>query len=83
MADVGYSDLRLTIQWQGGPEIANATQIAGAVACAKERGIRPIVAVYSKDPAALGNNAAAQDAFAGFVATVGSTMGDARRPTGT
>jgi hypothetical protein len=76
MSDIAYTDLRLTVQWQGGAAIPNASQIAGAIACAKQRGVRPILAVYPKDPAAIGNYSARQDAFAGFVAAVGATFPD-------
>jgi hypothetical protein len=78
MSDIAYSDLRLTVQWQGGPTIANASQLAGAIACAKQRGVRPILAVYPKDPAAIGHNGGQQDAFASFVAGVGAAFPDVR-----
>jgi len=76
MADIAYTDLRLTVQWQGGTAIPNASQLTGAIACAKQRGVRPILAVYPKDPAEIGNNSGQQDAFASFVAFVGSTFPD-------
>ena len=76
MSDIAYSDRRLTVQWQGGSTIANASQLAGAIACAKQRSVRPILAVYPKDPAAIGNSGGQQDAFASFVAAVGATFPD-------
>jgi hypothetical protein len=62
------------VRWQGSSTIANAAQVAGAVARATQRGA--ILPVYPKDPAAIGNNGGAQDAFASFVATVGATFPD-------
>ena len=78
MSDIAYQDLRLTVQWEGGTTIKNASQIGGAIACAKQRGVRPILAVYPKDPAAIGNDAAQQDAFASFVAAVGAAFPDVK-----
>jgi hypothetical protein len=78
MSDIAYTDLRLTVRWQGGDTILNQSEVAGAIACAALNGVRPILAIYPKDPAAIGNSGSQQDAFASFVATVGTTFPDVK-----
>ncbi len=78
MSDIAYTDVRLTVQWQVGAEIQNQAELGGAVACAVLNEIRPILAVYPKDPAAIGNNVYQQDAFAAFVASVGTAFPDVK-----
>ncbi len=69
--DIGYTDLRITVQWAGpGSGITNAANAQLAVDCALMSGVRPIIAVYPAKPNLIGSNPSAQAAFASFVAQV-------------
>jgi hypothetical protein len=70
--DIGYQDLRVTVQWNGpGSPIPFPANLQAAVDCALLQGVRPIFAIYPTRPSAIGSDPAAQAAFAGFVAQVG------------
>jgi hypothetical protein len=70
--DIGYQDLRITIQWGGpGTAIPYAANVQAAVDCSLLEGLRPIIAVYPGKPSLIGSNPASQAAFAGFVSQVG------------
>ena len=74
--DVGFQDLRLTVQWdETQPTVVpNQTNLQAAVDCAVASDVRPILAIYPLHAAAIGPNAAAQAQFAAFVAQVGTTF---------
>ena len=73
--DIGYQDLRITVQWNGpGTAIVAPDGIKMAVDCALLQGMRPIIAVYPAKPSLIGADPGAQAAFAGFVAQVGQTF---------
>ena len=70
--DIGYQDLRITVQWNGpGSAIVAPDGIKLAVDCALLQGVRPIIAIYPAKPNLIGSNAGAQASFAGFVAQIG------------
>jgi hypothetical protein len=72
--DIGYQDLRVTVQWQGpGTGIVLPASVQLAVDCALLNHVRPILAVYPARPALIGSDDGAQNAFAAFVAQVGQT----------
>ncbi len=72
--DIGYHDLRMTVQWDGSQTIPSQAEIQAAVDCALLNNTRPILAVYPARPSLIGSNAGAQSAFASFVAKVGLTF---------
>jgi hypothetical protein len=73
--DIGYQDLRLTVQWDGpGTAIPFPSNIQMAVDCALLNNVRPILAIYPARPALIGSDDGAQSAFAGFVAQVGQAF---------
>jgi hypothetical protein len=73
--DIGYQDLRLTVQWSGpGTAIPFPGNIQMAIDCAVLNNVRPILAIYPARPALIGSDDGAQNAFAGFVAQVGQAF---------
>jgi hypothetical protein len=72
--DINYSDLRLTVQWDGGVSPGAMTGVSAAATCAVQHGVRPIVAVYPAKPSLIGSDSGAQAAFASFAATVASSL---------
>lgn len=73
-SDIGFRELRLTVQWDGTPAIVNQGGLQTAVACAALAGVQPVLAVYPARPALIGGDPVAQRAFAQFVALVGETF---------
>jgi hypothetical protein len=71
--DIGYVDLRVTVQWDGTNTIDAG--LLNAVSCASAKGVRLVVAVYPAKPNLIGSSDAAQTAFANFVALVATTAG--------
>jgi hypothetical protein len=69
--DIGFQELRLTVQWTGTPAIPYQANIQDAVTCAQLNNVVPILAVYPAKPNLIGSNPRAQAAFARFVAAVG------------
>ncbi len=74
MKEIGYQDLRLTIQWDGGAAIPYEDNVRGAVDCALLNDIRPILAVYPAKPNLIGGDDGAQNAFAAFVSLTGTAF---------
>jgi hypothetical protein len=72
--DIGYQDLRLTVQWDGTETIPFVGNIQAAVDCALLNNVRPILAVYPARPSLIGSNDSAQAAFASFVGLVGTAF---------
>jgi hypothetical protein len=72
--DIGYQDLRMTVQWDGSGAVPFAANIEAAVDCALLNNVRPILAIYPAKPAMIGSSDSAQNAFASFVALVGQTF---------
>jgi hypothetical protein len=72
-ADIGYQDLRMTVQWDAGTPtvIPFQAELSGAVDCALLSNVRPILAIYPGQPDAIGRHVEAQHRFAQFVALVG------------
>jgi hypothetical protein len=71
--DIGYSDLRITVQWDGTSTIDPG--LMNAVACAAFKAVRLVVSIYPAKPNLIGSSDSAQTAFANFVALVGATAG--------
>ena len=71
--DIGYDDLRVTVQWDGTNTIDAG--LLNAVSCASTEGVRLVVSVYPAKPNLIGSSDAAQTAFANFVALVATTAG--------
>lgn len=74
--DIGYQDLRMTVQWNEATPtvIPFQANIQAAIDCAKLNDVRPILALYPLHPSAIGSNAGAQDQFSSFVALVGQAF---------
>jgi hypothetical protein len=72
--DIGYHDLRMTVQWDGSQTIPAQAEIQAVVDCALLNNTRPILAVYPARPSLIGSDDGAQNAFASFVAKVGLTF---------
>jgi hypothetical protein len=72
--DIGFQELRMTVQWDGSSTIAFQPNIQAAVDCARLQGVSVVLAIYPAKPTLIGSNSSAQDSFASFVATVGSTF---------
>jgi hypothetical protein len=72
--DINYSDLRMTVQWDGSGPTAPISDASAAATCAIQHGVRPIVAIYPAKPTLIGSNASAQAAFASFAASVASQL---------
>jgi hypothetical protein len=77
-ADVGYQDLRMTVQWDAAAPtvIPFQAELALAIDCARLNDVRPILAIYPAKPSAIGAKAAAQAQFATFVRLVGQAFPD-------
>lgn len=73
MRDVGFSELRLTVQWDGTSTI-RPLGIQAAVDCALLQNVTPVLAIFPSKPNLIGSNLAAQSAFASFVALVGQAF---------
>jgi hypothetical protein len=74
MNDVGFRELRLTVQWTGGTVIPYSSNVQAAVDCALLNNVTPVLALYPERPAAIGSNDSAQTAFATFVSLVGTAF---------
>ncbi len=76
--DIGYRDLRMTVQWdsEAPTVIPFQSDLQLAIDCAKLNDIRPILAIYPAKPTAIGSSEAAQTAFASFVSLVGQAFPD-------
>lgn len=74
--DIGYTDLRMTIQWDDTTPttIPYQANIQAAVDCALLADIRPILAIYPLRPNGVGGHAVRQQEFASFVALVGTAF---------
>jgi hypothetical protein len=74
--DLGFKELRLTVQWDATAPTTIPFQpgLAAAVDCARLADVRPILAIYPAKPTAIGSDPTAQKAFADFVALVGQTF---------
>jgi len=72
--DIGFGELRLTVQWDGTPAIPNQGGLQTAVDCAALAGVRPVLAIYPQWPTLIGGDVVAQRQFAQFVALVGQTF---------
>jgi len=70
MNDINYSDLRITVQWDGSGATVPISDAASAANCAVKNGVTPIVAIYPSKPTLIGSNASAQAAFAQFSGSV-------------
>jgi hypothetical protein len=73
MSDVGYKELRMTVQWDAASpaSIANEGNLKAAVLCAVAQGVTPVFAIYPLHPSSIGSSDGEQQAFAAFVALVG------------
>jgi hypothetical protein len=76
--DIGYQDLRLTVQWdETQPAIIPfQANLQAAVTCAVLADLRPILSIYPVHPGAIGSNPDAQAQFAAFVGLVGTAFPD-------
>jgi hypothetical protein len=74
--DIGYRDLRMTIQWDAAAPtvIPYEDNITAALDCAALSGVRPILSIFPSKPSAIGSNGAAQAQFAAFVALAGEAF---------
>ncbi|HEY6962253.1 MAG TPA: hypothetical protein VI408_10225 [Gaiellaceae bacterium] len=74
--DIGYQDLRMTVQWdESTPTVIQyQANLQLAIDCAVLNNMRPILSIYPLHPAAIGSNTAAQGQFASFVALVGQAF---------
>jgi hypothetical protein len=74
--DIGYQDLRMTVQWDEATPTTIPYQgnLEAAIDCALLNNVRPILAVYPLHPWAIGSNDGQQQAFANFVALVGEAF---------
>ena len=74
--DIGYTQLRMTVQWDADAPatIANQANVAAAVDCALLNDIKPILAIYPLKPASIGASVAMQRQFAAFVALAGTAF---------
>jgi hypothetical protein len=72
--DIGYTELRMTVQWQGNNTIPNQANLAAAVLCARLNNITPVLAIYPARPSLIGSDDAAQQSFAGFAALVAAAF---------
>jgi hypothetical protein len=74
--DIGYQDLRMTVQWDADAPTAIPfpDHITDAINCAQLNGVRPILAIYPQRPNAIGSDASRQQQFAAFVGLVGQAF---------
>ncbi len=77
-SDIGYQDLRMTVQWDvdAPTVIPFQSSLQMAIDCARLNNIRPILAIYPAKPSAIGSDDQAQNAFASFVGLVGQAFPD-------
>ena len=73
MHDVGMTELRMTVQWNGTSTIAPAG-LQAAADCARLQNVTPVLAIYPTKPNLIGSKVAAQNAFASFVGLVGQAF---------
>ena len=75
-ADIGYREMRLTIQWDAAAPTVIPMQdgVQAAIDCAALAGVTPILALYPAKPTAIGSDPLAQAAFAAFVSLVGQAF---------
>jgi hypothetical protein len=75
-ADIGYRELRMTVQWDADAPTVIPMQpnLETAIDCAKLNGIEPILSIYPAKPTAIGSSDTAQIAFADFVGLVGQAF---------
>jgi hypothetical protein len=78
--DIGYQDLRMTVQWDADAPtvIPFRENLASAIDCAKLNEVRPILAIYPSRPAAIGSDPEKQAQFASFVGLVGQAFPDVK-----
>jgi hypothetical protein len=76
--DIGYQDLRMTIQWDAAATtvIPFQSNLQDAIDCAKLNDIRPILSIYPAKASAIGSSDSAQTAFASFIGLVGQAFPD-------
>jgi hypothetical protein len=74
--DIGYSDLRMTVQWDEATPTTIPYQgnLQAAIDCALINNVRPILSIYPLHPNAIGSSDGQQQAFASFVALVGQAF---------
>jgi hypothetical protein len=74
--DIGYEDLRMTVQWDDATPTTIPYQgnLEEAIDCALLNNVRPILSIYPLHPSAIGSSDAQQQAFASFVALVGQAF---------
>ncbi len=75
-AEIGYRDLRMTVQWDADAPtvIPFQAELQLATDCAVLNDIRPILAIYPSKPGAVGSSELSQAAFASFVGLVGQAF---------
>jgi len=75
-ADIGYQDVRMTVQWDADTPtvIPFQAELQMAIDCARLSNLRPILALYPAKPNAIGSNAVAQAQFAEFAGLVGQAF---------
>ena len=78
--DIGYQDVRLTVQWDATvpTTILFQSNITDAIDCAKLNNIRPVLSIYPAKPSAIGSSDSDQSAFANFVGLVGQAFPDVK-----
>ena len=66
--DIGYQDLRMTVQWDASAPtvIPYQSNLALAIDCAKLNNVRPILAVYTARPNSVGSDPGLQAQFDKF-----------------
>jgi hypothetical protein len=74
MNDIGFRELRMTVQWTGASAIPYQANIQAAVDCALLNNVTPVLAIYADKAAAIGSNDSAQTSFASFVSLVGQAF---------
>jgi hypothetical protein len=76
--DIGYQDVRMTVQWDAGTPtvIPFQAELQLAIDCAKLSNVRPILAIYPAKPNAIGSDVAGQAQFAAFAGLVGQAFPD-------
>ena len=74
--DIGYTDLRMTVQWDDTTPttIPFQANLQAAVDCALLANIRPILAIYPLRPNGVGGHVVRQQEFASFVGLVGTAF---------
>jgi hypothetical protein len=74
--DIGFQDLRMTVQWDADNPAVIPFQdhLADAIDCARLNNVRPVLAIYPARPDAIGSGPARQQQFAAFVGLVGQAF---------